>query len=534
MQRVVANSWCLALLVAAVSLVPAGLHAQKGYHVDPQFGFRVKLPAKWQRAAAEKDRRVVRGRYLARRTYPVKGSRWDHMPEMRVVVLSKADAARGKALQEAKGAQAWVPYYLDYADYLARNVEGEMSVLSTDQVESGGVPCTRLKIRRKADSGRVYLLQTAIFELKEAHVAVEFAVMEEHASKLKKQVEATLAGFKITRPDPTVSSGPFDLPLWLADTDRWHELSLRERIEQRSNFQERFLAAVKADATSGWKVRRTDHFIVLSKAPARFSTDVVRAAELCREWCDQRFGALSDEMVLPAVIRIFESSMEYNRYRARSRRDSPYVPEIREIVFTPRREPARNAGSLRTLYQGLLHQFLSDKDPDLYRHVPSWLRVGLYQHLRSSKLGRGRLEFEVHQYEKNVIREGKRAGNLGSVRALLHHEVPTIEDEEYRLRYQRGRVVRMILGKKSPFEDSFLADYFAGVRTSMKTLRLPRQHTGAGVVPGRSTDKLKALEDAWSELRAKLRVTVNAAVCGADDAAWQKIEAAYAQFNKPL
>ncbi|MEE2888639.1 MAG: hypothetical protein VX951_14510 [Planctomycetota bacterium] len=535
MQRSAANRRPgLVFLGVLALLVPTVLVAQRGYHVDSQFGFRVKLPPKWPRASAEKDRRVVRGRYLSRRTYPIKGARWDHLPEMRVIVISKADAARAREFKKAKGVQAWVPFYLDYADYLARNLDGEMSVLSTEQTEAAGVPCKQYRVRRKAGSGAVYILQTWIFELEKAHAAIEFAVMEQHESKIQKQIRATFASFKTIKAEPMPLGAPFDLPLWITDSERWQGLSARDRLERRSNFQEKFLAAAKADVAAGWRVQKTDHFLVISKAPARYAVDVGKAAELCRKWCDDHLGAVTDDIVMPAVIRIFESSIDHSRYRARSNRNSPYVPEIREIVFTQRREPARNPGALRTLYQGLLHQFLSDKDHHLYRHVPSWLRVGLYQYLRDSKMVRGRFEFVVGEREKNVIREGMRAGNLGTVRALVHHEVPTIEDEEYRLRYQRGRLARLILGPRSSFEDGFLVDYLSAVRAAMKTLRLPPERSGAGVVPGRSTEQSEALQNAWAELRSKLRVTVNAAVCGSDDASWQKIEAGYTKFNKRL
>jgi hypothetical protein len=516
-------------------LWPTILVGQRGMHVDGQFGFKLKIPSKWQRASVEKDRRLVRGRYLSRRTYPIKGSRWDHMPEMRVIVFPKAASARARELQEAEGVQAWVPDYLDYSDYVTRNLGGELTVLETSQSKAAGVPCTQFRIRRKTESGApTYIIQTYVFELAKAHAAVEFMVAEQHVSKVQKQISSVFAGFKVVTPDPKAAANPFDLPLWITNPERWQELPMRDRLEQRSKYEQVFLGAVKADAQSGWRVQKTKHFIVISKAPNRYTADVAKVAELCREWCDEHFGSITEETVMPAVIRIFESTMDYNRYRARSKRSHSYVPEIREVVFTPRRDPARNAGALRSLHQGLIYQFLSDKDHRLYRHIPAWTLVGLYYYLRQTKLDRSKLEFVVGETEKSVVRQGMRAGDLGKIRALIQHAVPTVEDEEYRLRYQRGRLVRLIASRQSPFGKGFLAEYVIGVRTAMTTLKVAASNAGAGLVPGQTEDSIAAAEKTRGEVLDKLRVTVNAAVCDFGPAGWQKIEAAYMKFNKRL
>jgi hypothetical protein len=228
-------------------LISGALPGQRGFHVEPDLGLRIKVPAKWERYPGEKDRRFERGYYVSNKTYPVRGMRGGHRPTLRVLVLPKAGAAAAAA-QQAVTPQASVPYYIDYRDYLCRNLSGALTWDKTEQVEVAGQPCKRFQVQCR-DADQAYALTTWVLELRGHLVAVECMVHRQHVDKVTPLFEAALRSCRVTEPRPATAdpSGgpaidPFELPPWLVDPAAWRALPLRQRQERRAGFAERFMA----------------------------------------------------------------------------------------------------------------------------------------------------------------------------------------------------------------------------------------------------------------------------------------------------
>ncbi|MCA8958534.1 MAG: hypothetical protein KDC87_20825 [Planctomycetes bacterium] len=569
---------CLVLLGTLLS----GAVAQRGYHVSVEHGFKVKVPDKWVRMPAEKDRRFEVGLYHSARGYSVPGQRGDHRPALRLLVFPKdlakqrvpreSGAARPKGSPPvdqppvdqppvgrppdrpaAPGAPAAKPsaevagrepssggaapevvdLYLDYPDYLQRNVPGELKVELDEQGEQGGVRCRRLRFAQTW-MDRAYRIETRVFELEHASIAVELQVLERYADKLHKELDATLRSFHrvpAVRPkDPeAVAADPYRPPLWRRDPQRWRELELAQRHAQRFTFQQQFLDAVHKRALPGWRTQRTQRFLLITQAPPKVNAAVLRAAEASWAWLDAHLARVSDEMPIGGVIRVFTDRRAYWRYRARSTRDDDYVPSIREVVFVAGGAP-HQPGALDELHRGLLQQYLTDKCGGLYESMPAWWRVGVAAYLANTRLAGSKLQPVVPDGERDVVREGRRRRSLPGVEVVIRETSPPPEPRDRKLKHLRTRVVRFLVEGGAPLGETFLADYAKAVVGAIgRGMRVPAVNPGAGHVPSLTKEQADQRVKARDAARTKLREAVNDTMLKA--VSWPAVEQAYDRFH---
>jgi hypothetical protein len=545
------TGWTGPMLVALPALMwTTAVSAQRGYHVDSRIGFKLRLPVKWRRWPAEKDRRFLTGHYVSTRTWPIKGSQISHRPVLRILVLPKLGTPKQAPSKAAPSKQASssaatpavtkpvsvVEFYADYQDYLGRNLSGTLTYSSGEKGESDGVSYTEYQIRRRQND-LTYRLTVRVYEFETHRVAVEFMVLDVHAAALKQRLRGCFRSFRRVPIEAAADSDPWRPPLWVRDPERWRQLSRKDRLLHRGKCEAEFVARVHATVAPMFKVRDSKHFVIISSADARFTTEIMHAADACMEWCHAHLLGVSEEAVTKAVVRVFGSARDYWMYRARSRRASHYVPGIREIIVAPGRRPPRELTGLSGLTQGILHHYLYDKDPDLHRHLPRWIRAGLKNYLRLSKLERGKFVLGVSDYEKKVIRGARRAKSIETVQRILTQTQAQKDETDRRLRYERTRVVRFVFDSlqnptRSTVPANFIVDYLIAVRGAQRELGVGAWNSGGGKVPGLTDELAEKNAAADNKTRTKLLTRVNQAVCDWDPARWRAVHKAYDKFNR--
>jgi hypothetical protein len=540
------TGWTGPMLVALPALMwTTAVSAQRGFHVDSGVGFKLRLPVKWRRWPAEKDRRFLTGHYVSTRTWPIKGSPIPHRPVLRILVLPRRVTPKQAPSKQAPSSVATpavtkpvsvVEYYADYRDYLGRNLSGTLTYSSGEKGESDGVPYTEYQVRRRQND-LTYRLTARVYEFETHHVAVEFMVLDVHAAALKQRLRACFRSFRRVPIEAVADSDPWRPPLWVRAPERWRELSRKDRLVHRARLEADFVARVRATAAPMFKVKNSKHFVILSSADARFTTEIMQAADGCMEWCHAHLLGISEEAVTKAVVRVFGNARDYRMYRARSRRASHYVPGIREIIVAPGRRPPKELSGLRGLTQGILHHYLYDKDPDLHRNLPRWIRAGLTNYLRLSKLERGKFVLGVSDYEKKVIRGARRSKRIETVQRILAQTQAQKDETDRPLRYERTRVVRFVFDSlrnptRSTIPANFIVDYLIAVRAAQREFGVGAWNPGGGKVPGLTDELAEKNGAADDKIRMKLLTRVNQAVSDWDPAHWRAVHKAYDKFNR--
>ena len=84
----------------------------------------------------------------------------------------------------------------------------------------------------------------------------------------------------------------------------WDEMTATERRDWRVAEEEKREQRLRDRLPEDWTVTKTDDLLVLSHASKSYTNRIIKMAEACREYMEDRFGSLSDEYVRRTVIRI--------------------------------------------------------------------------------------------------------------------------------------------------------------------------------------------------------------------------------------
>jgi hypothetical protein len=534
----------LPAVVFAALCGAALLPAQTVTHEDPVRGFSFKLPKRFKRLPVEKDRHCVVAHYISTRGYPIKGVRWvTHRPSVRVVHLPKRKPAvagtdkgadAGKDTDADKGAEASAKatlprptlVYDDYRDYLQRNLSGQLRFEASEKVEVSDQSYTRLRIHRQDRSP--YYLETWIFERGDETYALEVLVLEDHREKLWPELQRCLESFQLAPEPSKTRPKQLSTPLWRKDPARWRKLSVEQRAQERTAFEEDLHEHVENSLLPGWRLERTDNCLFVTDSNDKYVSVAKVAAERCREWLQDVFGEITDERVMKPVIRIFDSRTDYRYYRLRSQDDLHYVEPIHEIVVRSR-DPGRNIGDLADLHSGLLHHFLNNKSEGLYRHLPQWLDGGLYQFLQLSKVQGKRWQLIASGEEKDAIRDARKHKRLLMPAAIMRHQNSPWREGDRELDLQRGRLIRFLLesSKGMKLLPDLLPTYAAAVREAQETFPLPPPILGRGDIPDEVRD---ARDKENRKQRRRLLKAVNKTVLDLDQKQWKAVDLGWRRY----
>jgi hypothetical protein len=534
----------LPAVVLAALCGAALIPAQTLTHEDPVRGFSFELPKRFKRLPVEKDRHCVVAHYISTRGYPIKGVRWfTHRPSVRVVHLPKQKPAAegastgadaGKDADADKGAEAAAKatlpkpalVYDDYRDYLQRNLSGQLRFEKPENAEVSGRSYTRLRIHRRDRSP--YYLETWTFERSNETYSLEVLVLEDHREKLWPELQRCLESFQLAPEPSKTRPKQLSTPLWQKDPARWRELTVEQRAQERTAFEEDLHEHVENNLLPGWRLERTDNCLFVTDSNGKYVKAAKVAAEQCRKWLQDVFGETTDERVMRPVVRIFDSRTDYRYYRLRSHDDLHYVEPIHEIVVRSR-EQGSSIGDLADLHSGLVHHFLNNKSEGLSRHLPRWLQAGLHEYLRLARVQGKRWRLTVSGEEKDVIRDAKKRKRLLMPAAIMHHQNDPWRERDPELDFQRGRLIRFLLqaGKGKKLLPDLLPTYAAAVREAQKTFPLPPPILGRGDIPEEVRD---ARDKEQRKLRRRLLKAVNRTVLDLDQKQWKAVDLAWRRY----
>ncbi|HYC79288.1 MAG TPA: hypothetical protein VEI02_16845 [Planctomycetota bacterium] len=461
------------LLVATAAAQEAVF--KNGWHEDRKMGFKIRVPEKWDQVPMSPEERWIVAKYLCNREYVARGEFYfTHKPTLRVIVfLDDAKKVKGPKIDTEETEEgtkitgitlASVPYK-DYQDYLKRNSsEGFHVEKEVEGKGAGGVVCKKYDVRIDKLAAAKRRIVTWVFRNEAGEYAVEFDALEEHFDKLYPTFEQALKSFTFIKADAAItagsSTGESSPGSSFSPTERkkWREMSADERRKRRKDAEEARLNAVKKKIPEGWRISQSKNFHVLSHTDERFTEKVVEAAEACRKWMDETFGAVSDEYVMRGVIRVFASYDEYFAYaKGSSDTFSPLQQEL--LTFKDANMGARTGFDL--LLTSVGRRYLYDKDPVSYLATPAWFDAGFSGVLGSAVVKDGKLQLQTDAMEARAI-----AANAGKAAPSAKDLLSKANDAFYSDGYMTNaaysaRLFRWLAGpgQKVPHLKGFLAGY---------------------------------------------------------------------------
>jgi len=518
-----------AVVLAAVSMPCALADAQGGFYVDASLGFKIKPPSGWTYLGQHGDRGALRALYCATRDFTPKAGGAPHTPMMRVLYFA---GGAGDGEIEGDGFPKRTPYvsFTDYQQRVYGPLTREKESTDTTYGGFGG----RL-VRSHAAGDDTLTLYTFVFPHGDGEVAIELEVLTEELGKMKGAFERALKSLAAHEATPTETGAA---PPWVEDYVQWRELDAASRRSQRAEWGKRWAGQQKARKEPGWKTRRSGPFIVISRADSKSTKRITDAAIAGHKWADKRLGAISDDVVMPAVLRIFADSREHTAYRSRESRPRAYHAARREIYFYKDADTINTGTGFGLLLRGVLQHYLSDKDPGIVDNQPRWIDLGMAEYLRSTKVSKKKvLEFTASNVEMGRI--AWYASNNRQIPALwdLIQELiqPSPErgavEDPWGYVTECARLIRWFDagGGAAMGVDDFLVTYYRAIGTASRT---------APPDPAFNVEDLR-LEDsqridlrkAQYKRRDDFLRAVNSLACPLSEDKWRSANEAWLEFN---
>lgn len=516
-------------------IITTAAPAQRSVHTDDELGVKLTAPPRWAYLGAAGDLGSLRALFAAPRVLAAKVAQVQpHTPVLRVLWFPKRPPPA-----EKQPAPKWPlrSPYLDYKDYLGRVYGPLTKVLTTEAGTVGALNGRRIHAQALRGGG-IIELHAAVVPREGGELALEFEVLPDHSPKLKGQFDKcfdSLAATPVVKPTAGAAQ-----PTWQSDPAAWRKLPTAERATQRKAFGTRFLAERGKHREPGWRTQVTRHFVVLTRADSRSTTRIVQAAEVVRAWAESRLDKVSDDVVMPAVLRIFADRRELTAFSERDSGVREYRPELREIHYF--RDPTLgNAGTgFGPLVRGVFWQCLHDKHSDVLDNMPRWLDQGLWSYLESSRLKGKKLELFPGEVELGRYRNHARNKTPGPALWDLIQEraqpLPKDGSVEKPWGYipESARLLRWLDAGGSTFfkQQDLLAGYLGQIGKTAVEL---------GPSPDLGVDWLRLDEAKSTELRklvqarkVKFLEKVNFTLIPISDAEWRAADAAFIEYNAKL
>jgi hypothetical protein len=534
----------LVLFAALAAAVPA----QKGMHVDATCGIKLKPPDKWGMLPAFGDRGATLAMWASPKSYdPKVDSGGPHVPMLRLMFFPTAAGAAKEATAEKteSGLPKRTPY-ASFDDYLARGHGGRIRITSKDDGKVGKLD-GRNYVLSVARSAGDLVLETGVVRTPAGDVALEFEVLADWHERLGKDFKKTFATVDETLIE---AAQPEPAPAWEADYAAWRKLPAEERAKQRREYGQQFFTRAKAVREPGWTTVAGKSFVLLSRAESKLTKRILPVAEAARAWVDKRFGALGDEVVMPAVVRVFASAEEYDAWQTRNLleppRDKPepnwypqtiaYHPRTREILYWADPGMGNTGEGFGPLLIGVLEQYLDDKDPHVIRNMPRWLASGLTQYLINTRCRGDSIAFEGGTVETERMRYHERGNSLPKIWNIVQETASgdpdySADERPWGWAPESCRVVRFVeAGNSRAFGvDDMLVSYLRTV--GVQAAAAPPDPTADVDLHALDDKQREALDRAFRKRRDALLKAINGAVVPMSVDQWQKADQAFVEWN---
>jgi len=516
-------------LIALFAIAPSSpLDAQ--VHTDKRLGFKIRPPSKWI-YLGEANELGQRGPIFAgeRTLTSTKGP--GHTPMLRAMYFPKGQQP------EAERPDGWPrrTRYANFEDYRARvhgvGAKEESAEVATIGKLSGEK--TVYTVSNPFGSLTMYALR---IDLEDGELVLEFEVLSEQYAKQRSKFEKSFGTVAIV---PTSASKMPETPLWETDFQAWRKLKTSERVKQRLAYGDAWHEARVATKEKGWKLKKHDDFVILSRADSKFTKRATDAATAARAWVEERFAGVSDDEVVPATIRIFADSRELTVFRLREVKTRAYDPVRREIYYAQNKSFGNTGEGFGPLLQGVLEHYLSDKHPMITRNIPRWLDQGMSEYLRSTKSKGRKLEFlsssteegRFRWYEQNNVKPTPLWGLIQET--VMETPKDGGPEENWGYQTEGARLIRWLEAGGNPFlgKQNFLQAYYSAIgQHAEKAPPDPGQEIDWIRLNFKKPGQVKAVNKQVYERRDQFLVHVNTIACPLSGGAWEKANAAWLEF----
>jgi hypothetical protein len=197
-----------------------------------------------------------------------------------------------------------------------------------------------------------------------------------------------------------------------------------------------------------WTHAVMGRFLVLNHADKKNAKKVVAQLEAMYKWLEKTFPYLGpEEYVRQPIVRICANWEEESSFQRGGGWSFVYIE-----ILTHKSDAGASSSEWGYINYRLMRFWMQERDRDVYRNLPVWLRYGLDRMTRTASLKGSKMVFAPDTWEKNGIREAIREGSL-----TLPSELLRMAPKDYRsgetIQRECGAFVRwLIAGKGSKFK----------------------------------------------------------------------------------
>lgn len=526
-----------ALLFAGLTLCTTAV-AQRGFYIADDLEVTIKAPAKWTYLGGKGDLGSLRAMFCAPRGYdPTDGEGTMHTPTLRLLWFGKPEAS-AKDANASTEQRPRRTTYTSTKDYIDRVNGPDGKIADVESVTVGKFKGLRYVVDFPREVGTLTIHIVAI-KTATGEFAVEFEVLKEQYKKMRGLFERALGTLAATPPEKVEQPADIEVPRWNSDYESWRKLPKADRDRFRADWGRKWLEARRTAFEPGWKVVKNKHWLVLSRTDSKYTKRITDAANVGRAWVEKRFANVSDDAIMPAVLRIFDSKREETAYRLR---DVVYNADeyswINREMFTYKDS---SMGNLGDGYDGVLRavfgQFIHDKHPLILNNMPRWLKSGIYGLTFSSRVLRGKkLIFFPHEVEMGRFKYHAEHNKPQCVWWFTHEKIITdpkdgAAEPTWGFTPECTRLLRWFdeSGSKALNHDDLLSAYLAQVGATAATFR-PNPQRGVDLTRLKDT-AARDLNKEFYAWRAAFLEKINVAVIPRSNAGWQAIDKLWQAWN---
>ena len=529
-------------LAAFTVLFAVGLLAapsEAGTHKDPRIGFQVTVPSGYTVVPLQANEAWIVARYKAgkedRFRDKERGGAYTYAPTMTVVVfLDEIMDSETEVASEGGDVKVTIESpFEDYLDFLTKTRPG-FYVESDEETEQNGLPVRCLEI---AHTGQVPMrIVTWIYTTQLGKVAVEIDCLEGSWKKRKRdalKVVKSLRAIEITEELDLISKYQNRFSSVFSYT-----ISAEERAIRRKESEESAWRDAQASLVSGWKAKKIKDVPVLT-VDMGHATKVVERVNGVRKWLESNFDVIGEgEYVRMPLVRVFEDAQAENDFQRglgetaneivtnkAGRLDLRQFNLGRSIMY---------ANELGYVNYQTMRLWFSERDRDVYRNMPPWLRWGLSQMISQAVPKGKRLTFPSGDAERFFNRKVD-TDTLPTVRELMKMSDAEFNDDWVVGLGHSQALVRYFLdgpGAKNKATKDVLPTYLGHLSDLVKEAR-EQEFEGADEEPEteEEEEELERKRREWLKnlLRHIIDETFNRTFDGWDDARWRIIENAFAK-----
>jgi len=394
---------CLALvgLLAACLLLSVPSYAGDapgGYFKNPVWGYRVKVPKSWRRAALPTSETSVASKHLGKRELEsARGNSWEReRPEMWVIGFPKGGGGYPEYIKGQSDFLRWD--YYSFSDGKELTIDGNKTTLYEIKYNRG---------RKEAEARHVIAL---VFHFDDVDLAVQFKILGRYYDEYKASFLACAKSLRrIPRTGALPGTGKAEESV---DLDR---LSPEERDRKLKDAVEKRFRKEIAALQGGWKQRRSERFLVLYNADEKFVRKAMKHAEAIRSHLEKFLGEKSGRYEPPSLMRIFSSDDERSAYEKGAGEGDGLVREVLLVTGKGWVEDTE----FQKANQAIMSAWLAARHPLLEDMRPGWLETVLEKYADMLRTKRGKISYAKDDYDRDVIRLAIKRGEYTDLQNVI-------------------------------------------------------------------------------------------------------------------